>query len=122
MQEDGQIEIDIWEYDISETVIFLKDTVQKQSQNSQIQKYILSIFLRQHNYTLFLLFHNSVLFSVSFFIDVRALLTGRKSHVFSPKSLLAVLSRHFGPDVLTSLRSDWKPRWTSPLSFRQSAW
>ena len=39
MQEDGQIEIDIWEYDISETVIFLKDTVQKQSQNSQIQKY-----------------------------------------------------------------------------------
>ena len=57
-----------------------------------------------------------------FFINVGAPLTGRKSHFFSPKSLLAVVSRLCGPGMLTSLRSDCKPRWTTPPSFRQSAW
>ena len=122
VQEDGEVETNIWEHERSETIIFKGHNSEAITKFSIYRSIILSTFLRQYSYSLFLLFRNFCFTFSFFFINVGALLTGRKSHVFSPKSLLAVVSRLCGPGVLTSLRNDCKPWWTSPPSFRQSAW
>ena len=67
VQEDGEVETNIWEHERSETIIFKGHNSEAITKFSIYRSIILSTFLRQHNYTLFLLFHNSVLFSVSFF-------------------------------------------------------
>ena len=83
VQEDGEVETNIWEHERSETIIFKGHNSEATTKFSIYRSIILSTFLRQYSYSLFLLFRNFCFIFSFYFIKVGALLTGRKSHVFS---------------------------------------
>ena len=58
VQKDGQVEIDIWEHEIPEAIVFKAHNSEAITKSSLYRSIILSTFLRQYSYSLFLLCYN----------------------------------------------------------------